>query len=118
MTKLHSIAFAFVFGSIIAYAADPPSRHITLTYTCYLTNIPEKCEAGRLLDKAAKHPELRDYNFGTLSNIYLTLSHGRDVMLVPAQHGPQLNLFAEPYAEADGTAIQNVKWAATFQENN
>ena len=79
MTKLHSIAFAFVFGSTIAYAPDPPSRHITLTYTFYLTNNPEN----------AKQVDC-----------------------------PQLNLFAEPYAEADGTAIQNVKWAASFQENN
>jgi transglutaminase-like putative cysteine protease len=67
--------------------------------------------------EAAKHPELRDYNFGTLSNTYLTLSHGRDVMLEPAQHGDLLNIFADPYVEADGAAFQGVKWVASFQED-
>ena len=67
--------------------------------------------------EAAKHPELRDYNFGTLSNTYLTLSHGRDVMLEPAQQGPLLNIFADPYVEVDGAALPNVKWVASFQED-
>jgi transglutaminase-like putative cysteine protease len=67
--------------------------------------------------EAAKHPELREYNFGTLSNTYLTLSHGRDVMLEPAQKGPLLNIFADPYVEADGAAFPDVKWVVNFQED-
>jgi len=66
--------------------------------------------------EASKHPELRDYNFGTLSNTYLTLSHGRDVMLEPVQHGPALNIFADPYVEVDGNSFQNVRWIGSFQE--
>jgi hypothetical protein len=68
--------------------------------------------------EASKHPELRDYNFGTLSNNYLTLSHGRDVALEPVQHGPPLNIFADPYVEVDGVDFKNVKWMGVFQENN
>jgi transglutaminase superfamily protein len=68
--------------------------------------------------EASKHPELRDYNFGTLSNLYLTLSHGRDVILEPAQHGPPLNIFADPYVEVDGNAFPGVKWEVGFQEEN
>lgn len=68
--------------------------------------------------EAAKHPELRDYNFGTLSNIFLSLSHGRDVILEPAQKGQPLNIFASPYVEADGKNFQNVQWSAVYQEEN
>jgi transglutaminase-like putative cysteine protease len=68
--------------------------------------------------EASKHPELREYNFGTLSNLYLTLSHGRDVVLEPAQHGSQVNIFADPYVEVDGRAFAGVKWVASFQEEN
>jgi transglutaminase-like putative cysteine protease len=68
--------------------------------------------------EAAKHPELHEYNFGTLSNVYLTLSHGRDVSLVPVQQGPPLNIFADPYIEADGKSFGGVKWVASFQEEN
>jgi hypothetical protein len=66
--------------------------------------------------EASKHPELRDYNFGTLSNVYLTLSHGRDVILEPAQRGLPLNIFADPYVEVDGIAYGGVKWVVDFQE--
>ena len=67
--------------------------------------------------EADKNPELRNYYFGTLSDLYLQLSHGRDVMLKPRQKAPALNLFAEPYAEIDGQPYKAVKWYATFEEN-
>lgn len=68
--------------------------------------------------EADKHPELRDYLFGTLSNKYLTVSHGRDVILEPAQQGPALNIFADPYVEIDGKPFTNVKWEGTFETLN
>jgi Transglutaminase-like superfamily len=68
--------------------------------------------------EAAKHPELRDYNFGTLSNTYITLSHGRDVVLEPVQQGPALNIFAAPYVEVDGNDFKNIKWTGVFQEES
>ncbi|MBN8789820.1 MAG: transglutaminase domain-containing protein [Terrimonas sp.] len=66
--------------------------------------------------EADKHPELRDYLFGSLSNLYLTLSHGRDVILSPAQKGTPINIFADPYAEVDGVKFENVKWLGSFEE--
>lgn len=66
--------------------------------------------------EADKHPELRDYLFGSLSNLYLTLSHGRDVILSPAQKGAPLNIFADPYAEVDGVRFEGVKWSGAFEE--
>ncbi|MES1216309.1 MAG: transglutaminase domain-containing protein [Bacteroidota bacterium] len=68
--------------------------------------------------EASKHPELRNYNFGTLSNTFLTLTHGRDVILSPPQKGEPLNIFADPYVEVDGNHFENVKWLASFQEEN
>ncbi|MES1214500.1 MAG: transglutaminase-like domain-containing protein [Bacteroidota bacterium] len=68
--------------------------------------------------EASKHPELRDYNFGTLSNTYLTLTHGRDIVLEPAQKGEALNIFADPYAEIDGKIFEGVKWVVHYQELN
>lgn len=66
--------------------------------------------------EASKHPELRNYNFGTLSNTYLTLTHGRDVILEPVQHGEPLNIFADPYVEVDGNKFDDVKWIVTYEE--
>lgn len=66
--------------------------------------------------EADKHPELRDYLFGSLSNLYLTLSHGRDMILSPAQKGPPINIFADPYVEVDGVKFENVKWFGSFEE--
>lgn len=65
--------------------------------------------------EADKHPELRDYLFGTLSNQYLTISHGRDVVLEPAQQGPALNIFADPYVEIDGKPFTSVRWEGVFE---
>ena len=66
--------------------------------------------------EADKHPEQKEYLFGSLSNTYLTISHGRDVILQPAQKGIPLNIFAEPYAEIDGKPLVNVKWKGIFEE--
>jgi transglutaminase-like putative cysteine protease len=65
--------------------------------------------------EADKHPELRDYLFGTLSNQYVTISHGRDVVLEPAQQGPALNIFADPYVEIDGKPFTSVRWEGAFE---
>ena len=60
--------------------------------------------------EADKHPEQKDYLFGTLNEVYLTISHGRDVILSPAQAGQPLNIFADPYAEIDGKKRENIWW--------
>jgi transglutaminase-like putative cysteine protease len=66
--------------------------------------------------EADKHPEQRDYLFGTLSNVYLTIGHGRDVNLMPQQRGPALNIFADPYVEIDGKPFAGVKWTGDYEE--
>jgi transglutaminase-like putative cysteine protease len=53
--------------------------------------------------EAWKHPNLRDYYFGTLDPNRLLISVGRNIQLVPGQAGPPVNMFIEPYVEVDGT---------------
>lgn len=66
--------------------------------------------------EADKHPELRDYNFGSLTADLMKLTHGRDVTLVPPQAGPPLNCFIEPYVEVDGKAFDRVTLAVHFKD--
>jgi transglutaminase-like putative cysteine protease len=67
--------------------------------------------------EADKHPELKEYLFGTLSNDYLTISHGRDVVLEPKQKGEAINIFADPYVELDSNPSFTSRWVGVFKEN-
>ncbi len=75
-------------------------------------------EAGWIpvdISEADKHPELLEYNFGSLTPHLLKLSHGRDVTLVPPQQGEPLNIFVHPYVEIDGQPHkEHLKWKASF----
>ena len=66
--------------------------------------------------EADKHPELREYNFGSLTADLMKFTHGRDVTLVPPQAGPPLNLFVDPYAEVDGKPFAGVTLSVTFRD--
>jgi transglutaminase-like putative cysteine protease len=65
--------------------------------------------------EADKHPELREYYFGTLGTRCVALSHGRDIVLEPRQSGPPLNEFAAPYAEVDGRPRESVRWEGRYR---
>lgn len=54
------------------------------------------------VSEASKHPALRDYYFGNLSEDRVLFSVGRDLTLIPPQDGPPLNFFVYPYTEVDG----------------
>jgi transglutaminase-like putative cysteine protease len=54
------------------------------------------------ISEADKHPEMKDYYFGNLTEDRIAFSAGRDLNLVPPQHGPPLNFFVYPYLEVDG----------------
>jgi transglutaminase-like putative cysteine protease len=55
--------------------------------------------------RANKYPQDRDYYFGTLGSTWVTLAHGRDVILEPPQHGPPINMLHGPVAEVDGKPL-------------
>ena len=52
-----------------------------------------------------KHPEKRNYFFGTHDDNRVQFTVGRDIRLDPAQRGEPLNYFIYPYAEADGKPL-------------
>lgn len=54
------------------------------------------------ISEADKHPEMKEYYFGNLTENRVAFSHGRDIDLVPQQAGPALNYFVYPYVEVDG----------------
>jgi transglutaminase-like putative cysteine protease len=59
------------------------------------------------ISEADKHPELKEYYFGNLTEDRVTFSNGRDLLLEPKQTGGPLNFFIYPHVEVDGRA-----WAA------
>ncbi len=58
------------------------------------------------ISEADKHPELKAYYFGNLTENRVTFSQRRDVNLVPRQAGAPLNYFVYPYAEIDGKPVE------------
>ena len=54
------------------------------------------------ISEADKHPDMKEYYFGNLTEDRVTFTTGRDIQLVPKQDGPPLNYFVYPYVEVNG----------------
>jgi transglutaminase-like putative cysteine protease len=63
------------------------------------------------ISEAWKHPEKRDYFFGSHDVNRVQFSMGRDLRLSPPQDGEPLNYFVYPYVEVDGQEYPNVSLA-------
>jgi transglutaminase-like putative cysteine protease len=68
------------------------------------------------ISEAWKHPEKRDYFFGSHDVNRVQFSMGRDLRLNPAQDGKPLNYFVYPYVEVDGREYPNVSLAFSFAD--
>jgi hypothetical protein len=68
------------------------------------------------ISEAWKHPEKRDYFFGSHDVNRVQFSMGRDLRLNPAQDGKPLNYFVYPYMEVDGQEYSNVDLAFSFAD--
>jgi len=68
------------------------------------------------ISEAWKHPEKRDYFFGTHDVNRVQFSMGRDLRLNPAQEGKPLNYFVYPYVEVGGQEYPNVSLAFSFAD--
>ena len=66
--------------------------------------------------RADEHPADRDYYFGTLGSTWVTLAHGRDVVLEPPQRGAPVNMLHGPVAEVDGKPFDGVRWSAHYED--
>ena len=54
------------------------------------------------ISEADKHPAMKEYYFGHLTEDRVIFTTGRDIDLVPRQAGPPLNFFVYPYVEVAG----------------
>ncbi len=68
------------------------------------------------ISEAWKHPEKRDYFFGSHDVNRIQFSMGRDLRLNPPQEGKPLNYFVYPYVEIDGREFPNVELAFSFAD--
>ncbi len=59
--------------------------------------------------EAWKHPELRDFYFGSHDPGKFYLSLGRDIELNPAQKGEPINIFLQPYIEINGKPFDSAQ---------
>jgi transglutaminase-like putative cysteine protease len=68
------------------------------------------------ISEAWKHPEKREYFFGSHDVNRVQFSMGRDLRLNPPQGGKPLNYFVYPYVELDGQEYPNVSLAFSFAD--
>jgi transglutaminase-like putative cysteine protease len=66
------------------------------------------------ISEADKHPELKKYYFGNLTENRVSFSVGRDIDLVPQQKGEPLNYFVYPHVEVDGKVWPKEKIKLSF----
>ena len=68
------------------------------------------------ISEAWKHPEKRDYFFGSHDVNRVQFSMGRDLRLNPPQEGKPLNYFVYPYVEVDGQEYSQRALAFSFAD--
>ena len=66
------------------------------------------------ISEADKHPEMKDYYFGSLTKDRVAFSVGRDIVLEPPQASPPLNYFVYPHVEVDGDLLPKSKIKLDF----
>jgi transglutaminase-like putative cysteine protease len=84
-------------------------------YHCWaLFHVEEKGWVPVDISEADKHPELKQYYFGNLTENRVTLTTGRDIQLVPKQDGAPLNYFVYPHVEVNGKVWPKDKMTKQF----
>jgi len=68
------------------------------------------------ISEAWKHPDKRDYFFGSHDVNRVQFSMGRDLTLSPPQEGKPLNYFIYPYVEVDGHEFPNVSLSFSYED--
>lgn len=68
------------------------------------------------ISEAWKHPEKKNYFFGSHDVNRVQFSMGRDLRLNPPQHNKPLNYFVYPYVEVDGAEYPNVSLDFSFAD--
>lgn len=100
LCRARGIPARFEIG--VSLPSDKPAGEIAGYHCwadCHLADygwIPVDCS------EAQKHPQQRNYFFGSHDEHRVAFSTGRDIRLTPPQQGERLNFFVFPYAEIDG----------------
>ncbi len=68
------------------------------------------------ISEAWRHPEQKEYFFGSHDVNRVQFTMGRDLKLGPAQAGKPLNYFVYPYVEVEGQEWSNVSLAFSFAD--
>jgi len=66
------------------------------------------------ISEADRHPELKEYYFGNLTENRVQFTVGRDLVLVPKQAGEPLNYFIYPHIEVNDEAWPDEKAERRF----
>lgn len=69
------------------------------------------------ISEAWKHPDKRDYFFGSHDVNRVQFTMGRDLKLSPPQDGKPLNYFVYPYVEVDGQEYPDVSMDFSFADS-
>ena len=67
------------------------------------------------ISEADKHPELKNYYFGNLTENRISFSSGRDIDLIPKQAADPLNYFVYPHVESNGKAVERSRIELAFE---
>lgn len=108
LARASGIPAGFEIGLYLPYERgkqEPPGG-----YHCWsFFRVPGKTWVPVDISEARRFPERADYFFGAHTPNRVTLSVGRDLVLVPPQHGEPLNYLLNPYAEVDGKPVAATK---------
>jgi transglutaminase-like putative cysteine protease len=123
-TDFHSLFIAMARSQAIPARFEigfplPPDKHSAEVagYHCWADfYIEGKGWIPVDISEAWKHPEKRDYFFGSHDVNRVQFSMGRDLRLNPAQDGKPRNYFVYPYVEVDGQEYPNVSLAFSFAD--
>jgi transglutaminase-like putative cysteine protease len=113
MARASGIPSRFKIGAQIP--ADQPEGAIG--YHCWAEfYLPETGWVPVDASEAWKHPELKEFYFGSHDPRKFFINLGRDISL-PAAQGEPVNIFIYPYVELDGKPFQSAGSQFTFKVN-
>lgn len=113
LARASGVPAGFEIGLYLPYEKgkqEPPGGYHCWSYF----RVPGKTWVPIDASEADRIPERSAYFFGAHTPNRVTLSVGRDLVLVPPQKGEPLNYLLNPYAEADGKPIPSASATKTW----
>jgi hypothetical protein len=116
LARSQGIPVRFEIGFSIP--TDKPSGHIA-GYHCWAWfYLDDRGWIPVDISEADKHPELKNYYFGSLTADRVMFSTGRDIEMVPKSNSGPINFFIYPYIEVDGKPLpqENIELQFTYND--